>query len=353
MDREERKPELPLGCLAHSISRRRFLADCAACASAAGLIGAPGWLDAVGGKGPRIRVIYALHGLKQEGPDWPNKGFDFVPVMEGINAELRNRFREYTFLTSMATGEDQAKKILEADASEAIDGYIVYQMNCWNRVVQTIATSGKPVLYADFQYGGSGGFLVYTAAFLRSGARNLGFVASSRPDDFAAAVKCFDEAKAGGFSFDFAAAVSKTRLARTPHPGDLSCKSDRVDLLSVEETIRRMKASKILAVRSAETLPEATMMGIPVIYLPFAELNEAWAAADKGEARTIADRWMKTAAVVEGVSRDELVNSAAMYLGEKALLEKHGARGISINCLGGFYGGHIHAYPCLGFHELN
>ena len=23
-----------------------------------------------------------------------------------------------------------------------------------------------------------------------------------------------------------------------------------------------------------------------------------------------------------------------------------------MNCLGGFYGGHIHAYPCLGFHQL-
>ena len=41
-------------------------------------------------------------------------------------------------------------------------------MNCWNRVVQTLATSGKPVLYADFQFGGSGGFLVYNAAFLRA-----------------------------------------------------------------------------------------------------------------------------------------------------------------------------------------
>ena len=42
-----------------------------------------------------------------------------------------------------------------------------------------------------------------------------------------------------------------------------------------------------------------------------------------------------------------------MYLGEKAVLKKHGANAITINCLGGFYGGHIHAYPCLGFHELN
>ena len=37
----------------------------------------------------------------------------------------------------------------------------------------------------------------------------------------------------------------------------------------------------------------------------------------------------------------------------KAVLKKHGANAITVNCLGGFYGGHIHAYPCLGFHELN
>ena len=42
-----------------------------------------------------------------------------------------------------------------------------------------------------------------------------------------------------------------------------------------------------------------------------------------------------------------------MYLGMKAVLAKHQANAIAVNCLGGFYGGHIHAYPCLGFHQLN
>jgi len=41
-----------------------------------------------------------------------------------------------------------------------------------------------------------------------------------------------------------------------------------------------------------------------------------------------------------------------MYLGMKSVIQNHGANAITINCLGGFYGGHIHAYPCLGFHEL-
>jgi hypothetical protein len=41
-----------------------------------------------------------------------------------------------------------------------------------------------------------------------------------------------------------------------------------------------------------------------------------------------------------------------MYLAEKAVMKNHSANAITINCLGGFYGGHIHAYPCLGFHQL-
>jgi len=59
---------------------------------------------------------------------------------------LANRCPGFDFVTSLANGPDQAKKILKEDESAAIDGYLVYQMNCWNRVVQTMATSGKPVL---------------------------------------------------------------------------------------------------------------------------------------------------------------------------------------------------------------
>jgi hypothetical protein len=315
-------------------------------------MGTSRWLLAGRGKGPRIRVIYALHGPRQEVPDWPNIGFDFAPVMERTNAALARRFKDYTFLPALASGEEQAGKILEADAAENIDAYIVYQMNCWNRVAQTVVTTGKPVLYADFQFAGSGGFLVYTAGFLRERRSNLGFVASSRLEDLFAAVQCFEEAKSAGPSFDFAAATAKVRVSRTPRPGDLTCRPDRLSILPPEETIRRMKATKIIAVRGPEGAPGQTVMGIPVAYIPFAELNEAWAAADRDEAGAIADRWMKAASRVEGVSRDELINSAAMYLGEKAVIKEHGAMGITINCLGGFYGGHIHAYPCLGFHEL-
>lgn len=338
------------------MNRRNFLArGSAAAIGTLGLLAAPSWLDAAEPKSKtRIRIVYALHGEKQTGPDWPNKGFDFKPVMERINRELGRRCKGFEFVVSLASGEEQAKQILAADQADGgIDGYLVYQMNCWNRVVQTLATSGKPVLYADFQFGGSGGFLVYNAAFLRGQAPNVGFVASSEIKDLAEAVKCFNAVKRGGSASDFVAATAQARMKHTPKGGRLACKPDDGKCLSANECLRRFKESKILAVRGPEALPASEIMGIQIQHIPFAELNDAWKNADKDETRTVADGWQKSAKKIEGVSRETLETSAAMYLAEKAVMKKHGASGITINCLGGFYGGHIHAYPCLGFHELN
>ncbi len=340
------------GCPCHPISRRRFLgAGCAACV---GALAQPGTLlVAQSDKPMRIRIIYSLHEPKQDRPDWPNVGFDFRPVMKRINTELDKRCPGFEFVWSLANGEEQAKNILEEDKSKDIDGYLVYQMNCWNRVVQTMATSGKPVLYADFQYAGSGGFLVYTAGFLRNKAPNVGFVASSKIEDLIEAVKCFGIVKRGGSVSDFVAATARVRIASTPGAGNLTCKADTVKTCSTKECLARMKQSRILAVRDQNSGPAEPVHGIPMERVSFAEVNEAWKAADKDESRAMARRWRQDAKVVIDVSRDTLETSAAMYLGMKAVLKKHGAKAITINCLGGFYGGHIHAYPCLGFHELN
>ena len=347
------KPILNTGCPGCPVSRRSFLAaGCAACVGAAGSLALPGRAHAAG-SGPRIRVIYSLHAEKQPGPDWPNVGFDFGPPMQRINAALASGCPDFEFLHSMATGEEQAKKIIEGDAKSNIDGYIVYQMNCWNRVIQTVAKTGKPALYADFQFGGSGGFLVYNATLLRRRRRNVGFVASSRIEDLVKAAQCFALTKNGASASDFVAATARVRQERTPDPSSQECLPDSLQTLSAEDCIERMKASKILAVRDQESKDAGTIMGIPLIYIPFAEVNDAWAAADKDEAGAIADRWQKDATAVVDVPRETLETSAAMYLGQKDVLKKHGANAITMNCLGGFYGGHIHAYPCLGFHQLS
>lgn len=341
-------------CNLCDMNRRRFLSRCAACLGTAGLLGPTSWLNAAEPAGkPRIRIVFALHAPEQSGADWPNKGFDFKPVMARLSDQLTRRCRGFQFLTAMANGEEAAKKILDEDKADPVDGYIVFQLNCWNRVVQPIAASGKPVLYADFQYGGSGGFLVYTAAFLRAKTPNVGFVASSRIRDLADAVNCFENVRNGESLSNFLSATERVRAKRTRKAGHLACKADPVKAAPIAQCIEQMKQSKILAVRSQESGPAGSLMGIPVVHIPFSELNEAWQGADRDEARAVADRWQRNAEKIVGVSRETLVESAAMYLAEKALLKNHGANAISINCLGGFYGGHIHAYPCLGFYQLN
>lgn len=339
------------------VSRRRFLAGCAACAAGAA-VAQPMGRRILGGeaKPMRIRILYALHSPVQEVPDWPNKGFDFRPVMQRIESTLKQACPNVEFVSAMANGPEAATKVVEEDKANPPDGYIVYQMNCWNRVVQTAADTGKPVLYIDFQFAGSGGFLVYTAAFLRQNKPNVAFVGSSNMEDHVAAVKCFEIIKNGGSVADFVAAVSKTRKERTPAPGDMTCQADPLKPLSAEETLKAIKEAKILAVGGGwPGISEAIQkeLGVAVVSVPFEELNQAWEKADKDQSREIAARWQKAAALVEDVSQETLEKSAAMYLAEKAVLEKHGANAITINCLGGFYGGHIHAYPCLGFHELN
>ncbi len=49
----------------------------------------------------------------------------------------------------------------------------------------------------------------------------------------------------------------------------------------------------------------------------------------------------------------EIEKSAAMYLAMCSLMSKQQCQAITINCLGGFYGGKMEAYPCLGHCQLN
>ena len=135
-------------CCCGALSRRSFLrTGCgAACAGAASLAMPTARLVAAPATDrTRIRIVYALHAPKQPGPDWPNLGFDFVPVMERIRATLAQGCPGFEFVTSTAAGVEEANKILEADRPAPVDGYLVYQMNCWNEVVQPVAATGKPV----------------------------------------------------------------------------------------------------------------------------------------------------------------------------------------------------------------
>jgi hypothetical protein len=344
-------------------SRRKFISTCAACGACFALtplasLGISPKASLISSGSPaaikkmRIRIIYVLFEAVQPIPDWPNIGFDFGPFMEHTNTMLTKQFPGFDFLPAMAAGKTQAEKILSQDKKENIGGYIIYQMNPWIPVLQTIAATGKPVLYADFQFGGSGGFLMNTSKFLNTQNSNIGFISSSRATDLIAAVKCFEIVEKGGPVIDFVAAVTKSRIDLTPTQGNMACKQYELQTLPINECRRRMKESRILAVNDQKPRAGEPLMEIPLEYLSFDEVNKAWETANRDDARAVVDHWQKTATIVD-IPLETLQSSAAFYLGMKSVLKSHDANAITINCLGGFYGGSIHAYPCLGFHELN
>ncbi len=65
-------------------------------------------------------MIFALHGLKQDRPDWPNIGFDFKPVIEEYTRVLQQNFPGYTFLVSLASGLEEAERVIKADEEQKV-----------------------------------------------------------------------------------------------------------------------------------------------------------------------------------------------------------------------------------------
>ena len=349
------------GCCHHS--RRAFLTNCAKCIGAVGAFSGlivPTILSTQGCTSRRsmtVRVVFALHSPVQEVPDWPNIGFDFNPVMGNIMSALINGCPKIEFIPSMVDGTENVNKLKEADREAGnIDGYIVVQMNCWNKAIEELSETGKPVLYADFLYAGSGGFLVYTAQQLRTGKENFAFIASSNLTHLVAAANCFLLAKEAGGVKAFSDAVTKIRKEIVADlKVDLQCVTDKLDILSTGDLLKELKTKKILEYEKgwADVGQETKeTLGIEIIQRPFSELNDFWEKADKAQAMDVVKRWKGNATAILDVPDETLEQSARMYLAMKQCLTKHDACAITINCLGGFYGGHIHAYPCLGFHEL-
>ena len=353
------KEPLSCGCCAHS--RRAFLLNCAKCIGAAGAFSgiiAPS-LFATQSCTPKsamtVRVVFALHAPVQAQPDWPNIGFDFNPVMEKIMNALNAGCPQVTFVQSMVNGVENVEQ-LKADDAEAgnIDGYLVVQMNCWNLAVSQLCETGKPTLYADFPYGGSGGFLVYSAHQLRVQAPNFAYIASDNISHLVAAAKCFPLAMTNVQAFvDGVASVRRNLYAGVID--DMKCLDDKFDVLSTGDLLKELKTKKMLEYEKGwADVGQQTKesLGIEIIQRPFAELNDLWEKADREQAMEVVKRWKSGAESIVDVSDETLEKSARFYLAMKQTLKNHDACAITVNCLGGFYGNHIHAYPCLGFHEL-
>ena len=354
---------LSTGCCGYS--RRDFLTGCAKCIGAVGAfsgLAVPTILAAESyapKRNMKIRVVFASLGEIAQEPCWPNIAFDVRPVIEKIMATLVSGCPTIEFVQSMVNSTKQAEDLMAADKAKGdIEGYLlVHLVNKVQRIIYALVDSKKPVLYADFVLGGSGTFLTSNAALLRRKTENYAFMSSDDFSHLAAAANCFPLVKMGGFKV-FVDGVTKVRKDIVAGVKvDLKCINDKFEILSIDDLKKELKTKRILTYekpREGEGIIQQIKdsFGIEVIMRPYNELNDLWEKADKAQATEIVNRWKNSAEDIVGVRDMTLEKSARLYLAMKQCLKKHDACAITINCLDGFYGGHIHAYPCLGHHEL-
>ena len=306
------------------LNRRQFLGGCVSCT--AGLTGMSVLgMSALGAKTAaakaaagecekaKVRLVFT-HAPPEEAT-WPNIGYDYEGRKKQLTKKLRQACPEIEFLPATVKSPEAAGKILKAD--KEIDGYLVYILGLrWDGTPQTIADSGRPTIFVDDLYGGSGEFLTAYAVAKRKGLKVTG-VSSTRFEDVVEAAKCF-------------------------------------------VCMKKLRSSVILNVGagpdwwgyiSGRLIEE--QFGPKVIPISFEQLDKAYKKTNRTEARKWADRWIREAEKVVEPSRQEIEKSGAMYLAMLDLMRRNKARAITINCLGGFYGGHMAAYPCLGFFQLN
>jgi hypothetical protein len=297
-----------------SISRRQFLSGCAACAACFAGVPALGTQPVapihipVPTEKAKVRLVFT-----HRSPDlatWPHIGYDYDARAKELTAKLRASCQGIDFFPVTAQTGADAQKILEADAD--VDGYMVYMTGLWTNAPQTIAASGRPTIFVDDNYSGSGEFLQAHAEARRKSFKVAG-VSSSRFEDVVNAAKCF-------------------------------------------ECMARLRSSTILQVGTGFGSMDKGIFeafGTKVRPLVHQQLDDAYKKADRAQAAKWADKWMRGAKKIVEPSREEIRKSGAMYLAMCKLMQDRNAQAITIDCLGGFYGGKITAYPCLGFFQLN
>ncbi len=291
-------------------SRRTFMGGCAAFAGVSALsalITPTAARSEVNEIKTKIRLVFAYP--SPANPIWPNIDYDF----DGHNKEFLSRLQAVSpgieYLPAIVMSTDDANKVVENDSE--VDGYLIYFAGClWGNAADLITDTGKPAVIADHLFAGSGEFLMSYGRAKRAGKKVLG-VSSSKVEDIARAVRCI-------------------------------------------HTLKRLERSKILVVGGNPDARFEEFFGTKMLDVPFKELNDAYDRhLGTEQAKDLAKEWIRNAEKMMEPTREEIDKSAAMYLAMRTVLDEREAQAIAINCLGGFYGGHIHAYPCLGFMQLD
>ena len=271
------------------VSRRTFMAGCAGCmlgtlsiANAAAPLCTLSCTELFPAVKPRVRLVFSH--IAPDTPTWPNIGYDYEKRKKDLTEKLQKACPDIEFLPITTLNQEEAKKMLAEDKD--IDGYLVYMLGLWTRAGSTIAEAGKPVIFADDLYGGSGEFLTEYSRMKRNNWKVAG-ISSSKVEDAAKAARSF-------------VALKKMRHST---------------ILDVTDQPKEKLWGGVI-------LDEyKNIFGADVQLISSDQLNQAYIQSDKEAAKAWASHWIKKARKVVEPSREEIEKSAGMYLALQKTVE--------------------------------
>jgi len=347
-------PMAGLGCC--GLSRRKFLAGCAACA--AGAAGAAAWPSRAGGAEAdrKLRIRLAFCHTTPDKILWPNIGYDYEGRGKQLQAQLAPLCPEAELLPVRVLTKADADKVVAEDKD--VDGYLVYVLSMGSGappLTDALGKAGRPMVVVEDHYAGPFS-LGFNGRAAKAGWKTV-CLATSRIQDVADAVNCFQALrKAGATADDFLTAAKAVYKKNIAPMGDMKCTADATPKCDVGKCLEQLKVSTILVV-GRDAGPQAKSIaeefGAKVVSIKHEELHEAFLKADPAGSAKWADQWIKGAEKMLEATRDDVVKAGAMHLAMQDVMKKYNARAITINCLGGFYSGALQAFPCLGFVEFN
>lgn len=268
----------------------------------------------------KIRIKVVVQSKKENVPGWPHINFPYDKETEKIMKLVRDYNPDADFDVFRYTSKADADAVYESDC-KTYDGVLVLLMTNWIRLDEYYArksVSGLPCAVADVPFCGSGSALEGTSPMIRNEKLPVPLVASTDYTDIA-------------------------KLART---------------LVVNA---KLKQTKVLVVKNKfdeKTQEETTKrFGTTFINRTSHDLMAIFDEIGDEEAAKVCDKWMNEAIKIVEPSRNDIVQSAKIYLAIKKMMKDTGADAVTIDCLelsyNDVYGKSRHMYPCLSYFQMS
>lgn len=301
------------------VSRRCFLKSTAAGVVSAGALAALAErlaaMSPAPALGPKSKVRIGKIYLGHERPGWPSWQVDLkadVQRFEAQLARLRADLADVEFVEG-GVASNAAQVAAAKEKFQNVSGILAIHLTLGvGGQIQSLLELGLPVMLFSLPYSGHEWHTI--ASWQRQGKR-IEALTTSRYEDVLAAIRPF-------------------------------------------RAIHRLKEARVLNVSTGpadaaycQALKEKFGTEIRSLLLP--DLQQACAAADRGEAMADMRRWIKEARKIVEPTREDILKSSVMYIAMRDLLARHGAVAITMNCLGMGLIDRGLGYPCLGFARFN